>query len=148
MNRQFMCKKHRTQLEESPQTAAVIWMRLVNLARQQASGCQWQNAIKSYGNALEAAEIIFADTPESDAINRYIKTGAEFIYVLRQYDPRYSTKSVMQSIKKSLENGLYPADVSLLIKPLRDVSYAPIEQVQQWMKMLFMENQMPHHQWH
>ena len=141
MNMQFMCKKHRSELEEDPKSGVVIWLRLINLARYQTSCFQWDNAIKSYGNALEAAEVIFMDDPTSTAVNRYLRTAIEFIYTIRQCDHRCDMQFVTATIKNKLQAGLHPANVDLLLKPVTDIADAPMREVRRWMQALFVADQ-------
>lgn len=148
MNIQFMHKNHRGQLEENPCSAIIIWTRLIHLARHQASEFQWHLAIKSYGNALETAEIILSDVPAPDAVNRYVRTAMELIYTLRQCNDDYDAKGIVTVIKKKVGNILYPAKVDLLIKPLTDVASAPLSDVDGWMKKLFITDQVRTQQVH
>lgn len=143
MNMHFICKKHRYALENNLEYAVITWSKLFRIARKQADNMEWHKAATSYGNALDVAEIIFSSSPQSTAVNRYIRTAVEFVYALRQ-DPEinYNILSISDFIKKNLEKNLYPANVDLLIKPLMDTVNAPIKNVHQWIQALFIADEM------
>ena len=133
----FMCPKHRAHLSKDPKEALIVWHRLINLARYQADHYHWQQSIMFYGNALEAAEIAFAKAPASLAVNRYMRTASELIYVMRLCDYGCSLELLVNTVKDKLEKNLYPANIQLLLRPLNDVAYSPLAEVHRWMSAMF-----------
>ena len=135
-----MCEKYRNQLSEDPKAATFLWGRLMLLARHQAGTQEWQNSVVSYGNALDAAQVIFEDDPTSPEVTRYIGTASELVYTIRQCDYPCDIQIVVAVVKNNLKNSLHPANVQLLLRPLTDIAYSPLSEVKQWMKAVFKTN--------
>lgn len=131
-----MCEKHREKLSEDPKNAVMMWSKLINLARHQAAHGQWHKCINSYGNAFDAAEIIFESDVPSTAVNRYIRTACEFAYAIRQCNYPCDLSLFAALIKRKLEKNLYPASILFLIRPLKDIISAPMDEVDRWMEAL------------
>lgn len=138
-----MCAKHRKKLIEAPESAIVIWYRLMSLARHQAKTQEWQKSVISYGNALDTAQIIFENDPASHEVSRYIRTASELAYTIRQCNYPCDLQVVVAVVKNNLERSLYPANIQLLLRPLTDIAYSPISEVNRWMKALF-ESDLQH----
>lgn len=134
----YMCSKHRSELERDPKLALQAWFRMINTARYFTNNHHWVNAIKLYGNALDCAEIIFLEKPDSDAVNRFIRTAVEFLYVLRVTGQTQDIKILVNSITHKLEKGLYPANVQLLMRPVHDTVSAPLKDVGRWVAALLL----------
>ncbi|MFT7372614.1 MAG: hypothetical protein ACI9T9_001301 [Oleiphilaceae bacterium] len=133
----FMCEKHRDKLTEDPKAATVLWCRLMFLARHQAKAQAWQKSIISYGNALDAAHVIFENDPASPEVSRYIRTASELAYAIRKCNYPCDIQLVIAEVKHNLKKSLYPANVQLLLIPLTDIAYSPLQEVHQWMKEVF-----------
>ncbi len=136
----FMCKKHREELSKDPKDASGLSNKLMYLARHQAKAKEWQKSIISYGNALDAAQVIFESDPTSSEVNRYIGTASELVYIIRQCDYPCDVQNIVAVVKNNLKNSLHPANVQLLLRPLTQISYSPLSEVSQWMKAVFKAN--------
>jgi len=133
----FMCEKHRDKLSGNPKAATALWYRLMFLARHQAKTQEWQKSIISYGNALDAAQVIFESDPTSPEVSRYIRTASELAYTMRKCNYPFDIKRVVAEVTDNLKKNLYPANVQLLLSPLTDIAYSPLQEVHQWMKAVF-----------
>jgi hypothetical protein len=133
----FMCKKHRDKLSEDPKSATELWCRLMYLARRQAKTNERRKSVISYGNALDAAQIIFQSDPTSPEVNRYIGTASELVYIIRQCDYPCDIQGLVVTVTSNLKKSLYPANVQLLLRPLTEIAYSPLSEVDQWMQAVF-----------
>ena len=133
----FMCKKHFEKLSEDPKAATALWSSLMFVARHQAKTQKWQKSIISYGNALDAAQVVFENDPTSPEVNRYIRTASELTFTIRQCDYPIDIQRVVAVVTNNLKKSLYPANVQLLLRPLNEIAYSPLSEVTQWVKALF-----------
>jgi hypothetical protein len=133
----FICKKHREQLSEDPKATTVLWSSLMFLARHQAKAQEWHKSVISYGNALDAAQVVFESDPTSPEVNRYIRTASELTYTIRQCDYPCDVKLVVAMVTSNLKKSFYPANVQLLLRPLNEIAYSPLSELKQWVKALF-----------
>lgn len=133
----FICAKHRLELSENPEKATVLWSRLIMRAKIAFSQGSFDEAVKSCGNALDCAAITFEDNPVSGEVNRYLRTAVELLYISRYSSNDLDTEALLTHTKRVIERTLSPADTSLLLKPLEDVSFLPLHRVNNWMKSLW-----------
>ena len=132
-----MRAKYRAKLSSNPEAAIVIWRRLIDLARQQQARDQWQKAIVCYGHALDTARFMFADNPDADSLNRYIRSACELAYRIRQCDPLCDLQLIIAGVNNTVEKYLYPVSTQLLLRPLLDIAFAPLVEVHCWMQALY-----------
>lgn len=130
----FMCYKCKQSLAKNPSRALAAWSKFMIRAREEQAGKQYNEAVITYGNAMDVAQITFENAPISESeVDRYIRTVVEFVYAVRQCDGSYDLTLLVNRVQKILERGLYPANVKLLLKPVQDVASAPLCQVDRWM---------------
>jgi hypothetical protein len=136
----FMCQKHKNQLADHPESAIIAWFQLMAAARSHTDMREWQSSINAYGNALDVAEVIFASDPSSLEVNRYIRTAIEFIYTIRSSHYPADIDDLVESITGCLQKQLYPAHIELLLRPINDIAFKPLPQIERWMDALFLED--------
>ena len=132
-----MCKKHREQLSDDPKAATALWSSLMFVARHQANTKAWGKSIISYGNALDAAQVVFERDPRSPEVSRYIRTASELAFTIRQCNHPIDIQRIVAVVTDNLEKSLYPASVQLLLHPLTEIAYCPLSEVNQWVRALF-----------
>lgn len=119
----FMCEQYREKLNGNPRSATLVWNRLMHMARQHSADQQWYKSVVAYGNALDAAEIIFESTDIATETNRYLRTACELLYAVRCCDYPCDIPVFVAMIKKTLEENLQPANIYFLLRPLTDIAY-------------------------
>lgn len=143
-----MCQQHKNQIAQHPESAVSAWLELMARARSLMDMREWQLSIIAYGNALGVAEVIFANNPNSFEVNRYIRTAVEFIYILRASQHSANINELVESMSDCLQKQLYPAHIELLLRPIKDIAYQPLPQMDRWMNALFLEDEKKNHSIH
>ena len=142
MKANFLCKQHRQELINQPKCAEDTWLKLMNNGRGKAYQQDWNSAAIVFGNAFETAEILLSQTATDREVNRYVYTATEFAYALRNCGYPSDLQMLVAIAEQHLSQALYPAQVQLLLKPLTDVAFSPMEEVNHWMQKLY-GNQEP-----
>ena len=133
----FLCEQHRRNLKNNPEQAALIWNQLILSARKKAMHKEWHQAAAIYGRAFEIADILFQRNPAKHEVNRYIKTVTEHCYTLRYLHTTTHISILVQTTKYQLKSHLLTDYSNDLLKPILDVAFSPMTQVNRWMKALF-----------
>ncbi len=107
------------------------------MARQEGYNQAWEKSILYYGNALDAAQVIFERDPRSPEVSRYVRTASELAFTIRQCNHPIDVQRIVAVVTGNLEKSLYPASVQLLLHPLTEIDYCPLSEVNQWVKALF-----------
>lgn len=142
----FMCKKHFSEISKDPERAALVWLRCIKSARNEAARRNWHQAVIYFGNALDAAQITFAHNPTSDEIKRYIKTASELTYTSRVCSYSIDLERLVEAVKDKIATCLYPANIDLLIKPLTDIAYSPFSETHSMVRSLFEKEHLKNSQ--
>lgn len=144
----MLCAQHKDNLKNNPAQAIQLWNQLVLSARKKIILEEWQQATSIYERASETAEILFQTNPTIYEANRYIQTITERCYALRcSHTPAHLSRLV-QAAKYQLKSHLLFEYSNDLLKPLVDVAFSPMNQVNQWMKTLFQLKNIPQHSMH
>ncbi len=134
---QFLCSEHKQAIAGKPEYAALIWSRLIKEARDKVSCQEWNKSAVIYSNAFEVADLLITEAPsDSKRIERYIHNAIELAYVLRKCSYTSDVSILVSIVEDRLEACLYPADSTLLVKPLRSIAFAALPEVSQWITKL------------
>ncbi|MFT6390035.1 MAG: hypothetical protein ACJAUP_003435 [Cellvibrionaceae bacterium] len=125
----FLCPKHRQKLLDNPEYAQTILVRLLSNARHKLDQGSWDNAALVYGSAFETAEILFEQSDCFYEVNRYLQSAIEFAYALRHCSYEADLGMLVALIEEKLNEKLYPAQIKLLLKPLRDMAFSPLSEI-------------------
>lgn len=138
MERGFLCSQHRNQMTQDPQRALFTWNRLQGLASRHMDGGEWENAVTTYGLAFETAEILLSTGAcKQHDVDRYLRSALDFIYTLRKSAYTADFEALFDKIKHRLENEVFLASIEHALKPLMDIAYSPVSEVDRWMQILY-----------
>ncbi|MBU2887095.1 hypothetical protein KO507_15100 [Gilvimarinus agarilyticus] len=116
----------------------MLGCRLQTKARKHLQAQQWGLAVKDYATALEVADTMLqAPHTQKFAIERYLRTALELIYAMRKYKPNTDLGELIETVKQRLQPLLAPVPAEVVIAPLIDVAFSPIDDVDDWIQMLF-----------
>lgn len=128
----FLCPKQRKKLVSQPDQAVTDWSKALSNARFQVEEGNWDKAVLFHGCALEIADILLSHKPHNDAISRYIRTAVEFTYTLRHCSYPTDLPLLIAIVKDKLQEILSRAKTNTLIKPLTDVAFLPLSELNHW----------------
>lgn len=137
MSWRFLCAQHRHYMEQNPESAKRFWGEAVLAAREQSARLHWQQALTTYGNALEVATILLhRDEDRKRAELRYSRTAVEFIYALRRVDRRCDANLLLQIASCELEAVSLVVPKNELLEPLIEALACDRHDVSDWMNRL------------
>lgn len=114
------------------------WSQLIQNGRVQIEQADWNAAAITYGNAFEQVEALFSTNPNREyAIESYIRTAVEFAYSLRKSTYTCDLSALLGIVKYRLEQEPCIASLDELLLPLRDISFAPVSEIDRWVQILF-----------
>ena len=135
----FICDQCEQTLKDDPVRIHSFWERAVTQGRLHTRAHQFDNAIMFYGNAFEASEFLLSKTTFShNAMNRFIRTGMEFLFALRKGGYLADLDHFIAEVKRKLESLMLPKDVSWYLRPLNDVVDHPMCAVDVWMQEMMV----------
>ncbi len=130
---QFLRPEHKQAIEGKPKYAALIWSRLIKESRDKVSCQEWNKSAVIYSNAFEVADLLITEAKsDSKCIGRYLHTAIELAYVLRKCSYTSDVSALVSIVEDRLKAYLYPADSTLLVKPLRNVAFTALPEISQW----------------
>ncbi|UTF60610.1 hypothetical protein [Gilvimarinus sp. DA14] len=123
---------------QQPMDAGMLGCRLQTKARKHLQAQQWGLAVKDYATALEVADTMLQDPiTQKFAIERYLRAALELTYAMRKYKPHTDLSELIETVKQRLQPLFAPLPAEVVIAPLIDVAFSPINDVDDWINMLF-----------
>lgn len=123
---------------QQPIDTGMLGCHLQTKARKHLQARQWGPAVKDYAAALEVADTMLKDpVTRKFAIERYLRTALELTYAMRKYKPETDVSDLIETVKQRLQPLFSPLPAEVVIAPLVDVAFSPIEDVDDWISMLF-----------
>ena len=149
MNKQFLCERHRLLALNNPEQSKKLCCKLSAMARGQIASELWNEAVPLYGTAFETADILLgSDTCKKTATTRYLRAAMEFIYALRKSNYAADIAALVTLAEHRLGDMHEPQPLATLLCPLRDVAFAPLEEVDYWIELLFAMDESQHQTTH
>jgi len=128
----FLCQHHRHNLLDQPLAAVNSWHKTVDAARQNVKFEHWDKAVVFYGNALEIAQILLDQDADSVNCERYIRTAVELTHAARNSNYQFDADSLFHTLTFHLNKYVQYPSVEY-VQPLKDVTYEPLGDVNDWM---------------
>lgn len=92
----------------------------------------------TYGSAFDLVEALFLTNPNREyAIESYIRTALEFAYSLRKSTYNCNLEALLGIVTHCLEQEPELPVLDSLLAPLRDISFAPVSEIDRWIQVLF-----------
>lgn len=133
----FICGQCESALVNDPMLLYEFWQNAIDQGRIHINAHQFDNAILFYGNAFEASELMLPSTTFSrQAIDRFIRTGMEFLFALRKGGFLNDLDALIATVEQSLKSTRLPKTVAWYIQPLKDVADKPMCAVEVWMQSI------------
>ncbi len=131
----FLCANHREYITNDPHRAQVSWNKTLYTARKLVNETRWDEAVIYYGNALEISDIMMSQELTSASQERYLRTAVELMHALRNSHHQYNALAFFQMILDRLEQDIEQFNSQKQLKPLKDVAFEPLPEVNRWMTM-------------
>jgi hypothetical protein len=129
----FLCTTHRENIKQNPQRAHNSWNKTLSAARQLVKENRWDQAVIFYGNALEISEIMLTQESCSMTQERYLRTAVELMHALRNSHHEYDSNALFQMVLNRLEKEEDNFNCQAQLRPLKDVAFEPLTDVNRWM---------------
>ena len=129
----FLCTNHRQHIKENPQRAHQSWNKTLFAARQLVKESRWNQAVIFYGNALEISEIMLTQESCIKSQECYLRTAVELMHALRNSEHEYDSLALFQMVLNRLEKERENFNCHEQLRPLKDVAFEPLSDVNRWM---------------
>lgn len=97
---------------------------------------QWRQAASGYSLALKEFDNLPA-TNKHRLVNRYLRIALEFSFALRMSDYRADLPALVAIVRNYIASHFSVQSIDDVMRPLEDIAFAPKEQAQYWMGVLF-----------
>ncbi|MCP8898501.1 hypothetical protein [Gilvimarinus xylanilyticus] len=127
---------------QSPARCRALVQRLRREAHGALNSADWREAISFLGTACESIELLLERERIASAdVNYYLQLSLELIYACRKSDYAIQTDVLIERVKRCLEPHYSLEDSHRMLKPLIDVSFSPLAEVDGWMQTIQAMNE-------
>lgn len=127
-----------TKPTHAPEHLLCRWEKIFFTARRYLAENDWQDASETYALAMNIAETLLKFAPkEKEAQLRYVRTAIEFAYTTRMANTHTNLNALVAIVEFNLMAYMDYYDAEELTIPLKDIAYAPKEEISYWMTTLF-----------
>lgn len=129
----FLCPHHRETITSDSDQAEISWQKTMHAGRRSVTEMTWDKAVMFYGNALEISEILLRKLPGKRSQERYVRASVELMHAMRNSQYHQDSLALFQMILNRLDREDLAKSTKKTLKPLKDVTFEPLEKVNHWM---------------